>query len=387
MFSNAKSVEINGKEVKSIILENGAILYEKEYPYVLSVSSDKDILSYADQDSATLTASLTKGGVPVEGEEVIFHTNKPIKGPVIYSSGDIITLSEGEEILIPKNAQFNIDTGTNGSGDYFHWNNGDFEYGNINGDIVITSSSLGRTVTVPKVSGTINTISSITIKKINGEYIVEDSNSDLVVEYSPNYDNGTLTTNLEIELGGEIDTISLITNNNGIVTYQYNSQGIGDITFDISCMNLQETYGIEDCHYYSTTEYKRNTDYITLDISLPSTFKLEYDIKPTSRSTSGWGSGCYLRLGATSNSGVWAGQLTSAGKHGLMPKPSGTTQYCTTNTVLNTDNHITVVYDGTTVTYTCNGESVSLSASNLTKINGVVPTANNGLKNIKIKPL
>jgi hypothetical protein len=150
---------------------------------------------------------------------------------------------------------------------------------------------------------------------------------------------------------------------------------------------LQETYSLEDFSYYSTTEYKQNTDGITLDIALPSTFKLEFDIKPTSRSTSGYGSGCYLRLGANSNSGVWAGQLTSAGKHGLMPKPSGTTQYCTSNTVLSEDNHITVVFDGTTVTYTCNDETVSVSASNLSKINGVVPTANNGLRNIKIKPL
>ena len=45
MFSNAKSVEINGKEVKSIILENGGILYEKDEPYILSITSDKNILS------------------------------------------------------------------------------------------------------------------------------------------------------------------------------------------------------------------------------------------------------------------------------------------------------------------------------------------------------
>lgn len=167
----------------------------------------------------------------------------------------------------------------------------------------------------------------------------------------------------------------------------FSSKGAGDLNISVECMSVTETYVLEDCKYYSTTEYKQNTDGITLDIALPSTFKLEYDIKPTSRSTSGWGSSCYLRIGESSNAGVWAGQLTSAGKHGLMPKPSGTTQYCTSNTVLSTDNHITILFDGSSVSYTCNGESVSLSASSLTKINGVVPTANNGLKNIKIKPL
>ena len=178
------------------------------------------------------------------------------------------------------------------------------------------------------------------------------------------------------------------TNSSGIATKTYASAGAGDVSFTAGVGSLvSETYSIEDCKYYSTTEYKQNTDGITLDISLPSTFKLEFDIKPTSRSTSGYGSGCYLRIGTTSSTGVWAGQLTSAGKHGLMPKPSGTTQYCTSYTVLSTDNHITIVFDGSTASYTCNDESVSLSASSLTKINGVVPTANNGLKNIKIKPL
>lgn len=70
-----------------------------------------------------------------------------------------------------------------------------------------------------------------------------------------------------------------------------------------------------------------------------------------------------------------------------MPKPSGTTQYCTSNTVLNSDNHVTVIFDGTTATYTCNNETVSVSASNLSKIVEVAPTSNVGIKNIKIKPL
>ena len=170
-------------------------------------------------------------------------------------------------------------------------------------------------------------------------------------------------------------------------THNYMSEGVGDVVLSVECGNLSESITIEDCLYYSTTEYKEDSSGIGLDIALPSTFRLEYDIKPTSRSTSGFGSTSYLRVGTDSSNGLWIGQLTSAGRHGLMPKPSGTTQYCTSDTVLNTDNHITVVFDGTTATYTCNNESVSLSASNLTKINEVMPTANNGLKNIKVKPL
>ena len=35
--------------------------------------------------------------------------------------------------------------------------------------------------------------------------------------------------------------------------YEYSSQGIGDVTFTVECMNLQETYSIEDCFAYRET--------------------------------------------------------------------------------------------------------------------------------------
>ena len=153
-------------------------------------------------------------------------------------------------------------------------------------------------------------------------------------------------------------------------------------------MFVSEIFSIQDCHYYSTVEYSTPSDDGTsLNIPLPSTFQLEFDITPTSRSTSGWGSSGYIRIGVDKNTGLWIGQLTSAGRHGLMPKPSGTTQYCTSNSVLNTDNHITVSFNGSTAQYTCNNESVSLSASNLSKIVSVLPTNNVHVKNIKVKPL
>ena len=41
--------------------------------YDLTIESDKDILSYNDNDTATLTATLTKNGVGVENEEITFY--------------------------------------------------------------------------------------------------------------------------------------------------------------------------------------------------------------------------------------------------------------------------------------------------------------------------
>ena len=47
-----------------------------------------------------------------------------------------------------------------------------------------------------------------------------------------------------------LDTVN--TDSNGIATYEYESQGVGDVTITVECMNLQETYAIEDCLYYDS---------------------------------------------------------------------------------------------------------------------------------------
>ena len=47
-----------------------------------------------------------------------------------------------------------------------------------------------------------------------------------------------------------IETIT--TDSNGVATYTYNSQGVGDVTITAKCMNLQETYDVEDCYFYDT---------------------------------------------------------------------------------------------------------------------------------------
>ena len=42
------------------------------------------------------------------------------------------------------------------------------------------------------------------------------------------------------------------TDSSGEATYEYSSQGVGDVTITVECMNLQETYAIEDCLNYDS---------------------------------------------------------------------------------------------------------------------------------------
>ncbi|WP_296852433.1 hypothetical protein [uncultured Methanobrevibacter sp.] len=73
MFTNAKKVMIGNKEVQSIVTSNGGVLYERPIPdnYAIDLVSDVNSLSSANNESATLTATLTNNNNPVSGKTVI----------------------------------------------------------------------------------------------------------------------------------------------------------------------------------------------------------------------------------------------------------------------------------------------------------------------------
>lgn len=77
MFTNAKTVMIGNKEVQSIVTSNGGVLYERPVPdnYALDLVSDVNSLSSANNESATLTATLTNNSNPVSGKTVIFSNS------------------------------------------------------------------------------------------------------------------------------------------------------------------------------------------------------------------------------------------------------------------------------------------------------------------------
>ena len=83
---------------------------------------------------------------------------------------------------------------------------------------------------------------------------------------------------------GDIVLATITTNNNGVATYTYNSQGVGDVTITAECMNLVQTYSIEDCNYYNTAEVTRSstngsTIYDNnLSQSLPSKCEISFDL-------------------------------------------------------------------------------------------------------------
>lgn len=216
--------------------------------------------------------------------------------------------------------------------------------------------------------------------------ILSNYDNDKCVLTATLYDNdNTPLEGLSVVFkNGDIVLAAIATNSGGVAEYTYNSQGVGDVTITAEYMNLVQTFVVEDCTYYDTVTYTSET---TKNISVPSNFKLEFDLYPKSRSTSSGGVSHYVKLTRPSTTDMWFGQGTSSGNHGIMVRPS-TNYWCSSLTTLNTDNHVVVAYDGSNVIYTCNGESKSVSYSNgFGVISGISSTRNGNLKNLKIKPL
>lgn len=80
-----------------------------------------------------------------------------------------------------------------------------------------------------------------------------------------------------------LDTVT--TDSNGVATYEYESQGIGDVTITAECMNLQETYELEDCYaYFSQSKiasWTTSSNFKISDYTVPTQHHLEIKYNTT----------------------------------------------------------------------------------------------------------
>lgn len=106
MFTNAKKVMIGNKEVESIVTSNGGILYERPIPdnYALDLVSDVNSISSANNESATLTATLTNNNNPVSGKNVLF-ISPPNSGSISRS------ISANTETPVGSSYSFTVPSG------------------------------------------------------------------------------------------------------------------------------------------------------------------------------------------------------------------------------------------------------------------------------------
>ena len=206
MFTNAKTVMIGNKEVKSIVTSNGGVLYERK-GYGLSLTSDKSSLST--NESATLTATLTNNYAPVVNETIYFcgitsdtPTAKTLSANVEtpvgckYAFASIPSLNNGEYIYLDKEHRIKLARDAYGATGIF-WSLSDYGQGNgsclgissvivENNIIKVTYSGLSTTIDASRcdMSAILSDISGVTINDY-GISVATNSNGEATVTYSP----------------------------------------------------------------------------------------------------------------------------------------------------------------------------------------------------------
>ena len=255
-FSTSKSVD-------SFDTQNIKFIYDGDSNYTncegssqidvyqpqLSLTSNKNILSYADNDSATITAQLidnapTPQNLAIADTEIIFtypSTSTAYSDfssiPVQYDSFELLFKSQGATFYIYGDDEYplrQIDIPNNNSSKFrLIWDK--------------TKLSLYQDDEV--------LLNSIT-NYLDGEAVT--SYTDSHVRFATLNNNTVDLTNIKIQniLSNTIDTDA-----NGQAIFTYNSQGIGDITIsaNIDGSLVTERYDIQDCNYYNTAEVTRSS--------------------------------------------------------------------------------------------------------------------------------
>ena len=179
-----------------------------------------------------------------------------------------------------------------------------------------------------------------------------------------------------------LDTV--LTDGTGVAEYEYTSQGAGDVVFTVECMNLQETYELEDCTCYDTTEY--NTQQ-SKDISLPSDFEINIDLMATSSSDS------YpqVYIGTELNTNhISFGQMSQQKQGMEFKKNNSRLTLLLTNGSQSANNwyNVTLKKQGDDYTFLWGNETLSYTNSSISADKLFLIYLPNGKsKNLKIKPL
>lgn len=202
---------------------------------------------------------------------------------------------------------------------------------------------------------------------------------------------------------GDIVLATITTDSGGVAEYMYNSQGVGDVTITVECMNLTETYTLEDCNYYSETgttliqndstdsDYPCDIPYhhegtgkymVEFDFTMKTSFRFYYaNTKVTSK-----GDQIYYGYGFSRN---------ASGEFVISTRTTTTSNSTYTTGLANGETRrIKMIIDGTTVSFYDNGNLIRTQTNDWLTTNppayfswATWGTGTVTVKNIKVKPL
>lgn len=264
------------------------------------------------------------------------------------------------------------------------------------------SSSDGLTTLISAVEE-IESGSGKILKLFSDKTVLSKYDSDVATLTAILLDNeeGVAGEEIEFEFGNGLG-VYVDTNEQGVASTTYTSQGLGDLTMSITADNMESELAIEDCIYAKLSEYtltrSSSSEVCTLidsnlRLTLPINFSFEYDYKGALNNArfglfdsqyynSNRNYSLTTQLGATDYTGVYRDTST----HGLDSGKlyTDTTQY----------NSCKITITNGTVTWLLGGtNSASVNLDWITSHNPYVigtqtwSTGTIYVKNLKLKPL
>ena len=98
VFTNVKRVMIRNKEVKSIVLSDGAVLYNS-HDYTIDLTTSKNNLDGSNNETATLTATVLDRNDPVPNQMVLFYNGTVYMNTLTdNNNGFTVLYGEGFEV-------------------------------------------------------------------------------------------------------------------------------------------------------------------------------------------------------------------------------------------------------------------------------------------------
>ena len=403
MFTNAESVFINGKEVKSIITSDGGVIYQKQLSDPIIINFTGTTLtqgSYAQSPLIGTNVVIDYGdGTVVQSDGNFGHTyteqgTYEIKIYNVTSLGNwcFAYCSGLTSIIIPEGVTslepycFNGCSGLTSV--YLNWDTS---------NEIITYNSLW-------IQNTNENLKFIIPDGTTQLYVAKGYPIDQLIEYGDLPSNLTLTCSQSslsyvdgdkavltatvlnqddapirghsvlFKIGSTVlDTVQ--TNSEGQASYEYTSQGVGDVTITAECMDLQETYELEDWWKYDPSVYSSSQ---ALRWALPSgDFEITAHIEIEGNGIA------YLFIGTSYSSSIRFGHITNSSQCQLSTNNNNPVSRVSGN---NIDHTLQVT--GTTVIYSANGiRSAASTPSNLSHTLNQVAASGGRISNIRIKSL
>jgi hypothetical protein len=346
----------------------------------------------ATSSNLSITVSKLTSTISLTGSNITVGETLELTGVLSVGSGSSVKIYQDNVI---------IDTVTTGTGGAFSKNVTGLSVGQYSFKAVFEGDSTYTGVTSSIVQVTVSDVPTVLTVSADKDILSYADNEKSVI--TATLTGGVVSGKSVVFKKGSTVLATETTDSNGEATYEYTSQGVGDVILTVECMSLQERYDIEDCRDYDsltsnnskftgtgiTPTYSSNglsvngnansDSFYLYNGTLPSNFSIEFEfvsITYQATATGRYSSELYccgIEVGDHQNDGIFygnGGSLTYTGTH------------------FTTGDKVKLEYDGSNVKVYRNSTLITI----LTKANTNVGfkthnTRNIVVKNMKIKPL